>query len=245
MINKKIIKFSSKIIFVALMLCLLTALGCKKEEDTANTNATATIPAQNTGSYSTNQAITDLGNSSTGNANQAANGATDLTNTSLAPVNAEVEVMENSNSGETEVDVKTGNEEVDVKVEEGIEEVDNADLAALAEKLAEIYGTYTNRDSYKNLKDLEGYVTPGMQTWLDSIMAKAQDPNAPFFGVTVKALSAATLEDANGEAKVLVTVKKEQISSKSNNPITTFEMLLMEFVKEGEEWKLNSAYWQK
>lgn len=124
-------------------------------------------------------------------------------------------------------------------------------LQKQAEKLAQIYGTFTNKDKepYKNYKELKNYATTRMQAWLDSQIKKPieEDENAPFYGVTVKALSSAIIESSANAKKILVMVKKEEITSTRPTPQVSYKILLVQFVKEkeNEEWKLDGIYWQE
>lgn len=115
-----------------------------------------------------------------------------------------------------------------------------------AEKLAEIFGTFTNKDKepYKNLKDLKQYSTEKMQKWLDEKSKTPVDPAAPFYGVTTKAISSAILEGDTTKKKILVTTEREEIKVTSKTPKVSFKLLLMDFEKVGEGWKLSGVYWQ-
>ena len=120
-----------------------------------------------------------------------------------------------------------------------------AELVALAEQLVELHGTYTNKDKtpFKNLKDLEPYVTPGMQSYLDTLTGNGTvNPNAPFFGRTTTALSSAVLSQKSGVASVLVTVKREDISGSAASPTTTYAVLRLEFEESAGEWLLDGLF---
>lgn len=120
------------------------------------------------------------------------------------------------------------------------------DLLSQAEIITEIYGTFTNKDKepYKNLKNLESYASPNMQNYINSVTAKPIDPNASFYGQTTKALSSAILEKSASSQKILVTAETEQITQATSSPLKKYTLLLLEFVKIDNEWKLNSAFWQ-
>ena len=69
------------------------------------------------------------------------------------------------------------------------------------------------------------------------------DKDAPFYGVTTKAISSAVISSKDKEMNVLVTTKREEITASDNKPVTKYEILKLEFSKEENEWKLNGAYW--
>ncbi len=229
---KKIVLFSG----IIGMVVLLSAFGCKEEETPAEEEETTPLSNTNSDSYITNEPFVDIENVGTDTNTEVTddnteNGENTEENVNLSPTNTEADDETDANA-DTEEDISVDEDTVDVTIQD------------TAEKLAEIYGTYTNRDNYKNLKDLESYVATSMWQYLRSMMAVAQDPSAPFYGVTSKALSSAVIEEGEGVTTLLVTTKREEISSQTSTPKVSYKLLLMEFLKEGEEWKLSSAYWQ-
>ena len=233
-------------LFVVAMIATITAFGCKSEEEAAGPEQEVSNETnQSVGTYSTNQPFinTDpLENSGLETYDYNTNSDTnDSGVVNMAPengnendgldVNAEVNTNLDASNQNTE------NENSDVSIDE------DTTLLDTAEKIAEIYGTFTNRENYQNLKDLQSYVSDTMWGWLQSLMATPQNPNAPFYGVTTKAISSGYVEEGEAKTVIIVTTKREEITSNTSAPEPEFQMLLMEFVKDGEEWKLNAAYW--
>ena len=242
---KKIVLFSG----IIGMAVLLSAFGCKQEEAPAEEEETPPPINANSGSYITNEPFVDIENVGIDENTEVTNDNTENgenteANENLSPANTEAnddaandDTDANANTNENgDANDDTTNTNSDTNAEVTIQDT--------AEKLAEIYGTYTNRDNYKNLKDLESYVAASMWQYLRSMMAVPQDPNAPFYGVTSKALSSAVIKEGEGVMTILVTTKREEISSQTSTPKISYKLLLMEFIKEGEEWKLSSSYWQ-
>jgi hypothetical protein len=129
-----------------------------------------------------------------------------------------------------------------------IEETGEETVLKLAKSLAEIFGTFTNKDKepYKNLKDLKPYVTAKMEAWIDGKVAEAAAPTfeGPFYGMTTQAVSAGVLESTAASYKILVTCEREEITEVTKSPKKFYQLIEMNFVKEGEDWKLDGAYWQ-
>lgn len=194
-------------------IVLLTALGCKKQEEAAPATNEVNLPSAPAVSFPANALANEL------LANEAALSA---------------------NETKEEVLVEEKKEEVEKPTEE------DASLIAEAEKLTEIYGTFTNKDKepYKNLREIKKYATTKTQAFLDEQMKKQIDSGAPFYGVTTKVLSSAMLESSGNAKKILVTVKKEEITSDKATPRTSYKMILINYVKEKEEWKVDGMYWQ-
>ena len=225
------------IIFAILALFALTAFGCKKEEpEPANqpvVQPNITINEENTALPDTNAEFPII------NANEMAN----ETNES-GDLNEEIEKMANEMEKE---DVANQIENIEEKEVEEIEKTEEATVLALAEKIAEIYGTYTNKDkeAYKNYKTLKTYATDKMKKWLDIQIDQPLDKDAPFYGVTTKTISAAITNSKDNKMTAIVTAKREEITANSNRPDIKYEILELKFVKEKTEWKLSGAYWLK
>ncbi len=220
-------------IFLAILVVLiLAAFGCKEEEvnEPVVVEPNVTANEENV-SEDTNAEFPII------NANETAN---------------ETNEAEDLNE-ETEEINETENEDVGNQIEnieeEGQKEVGEAEqgtVLALADKIAEIYGTYTNKDkeAFKNYKTLKTYATNKMDKWLDTQIDQPLDKDAPFYGVTTKAVTSAIMSDKDGKMTALVTTKREEITAASNRPTVKYELLTLEFVKDEKEWKLNGVYWQ-
>ncbi|MEW6407558.1 MAG: hypothetical protein AB1465_02600 [Patescibacteria group bacterium] len=212
------------------VIILLTALGCKKStpESTQTTESPAESPAITypTNERLTNEATTEETVSPSPATSTPTSTAAETPSPAASPTAATTPTSPTS-------EVKTTDEDLTLKQQ--------------AEKLAEIYGTYTNKDKepYKNFKELKPYATTKMQAWLDTQTKKSpEESDAPFYGVTTKALSSAVIESSADAKKILVTVKQEEITSTRATPQVSYKILLLNFKKEKEEWKLDGVYWQ-
>ncbi|MBU1167886.1 hypothetical protein KKC60_05805, partial [Patescibacteria group bacterium] len=126
--------------------------------------------------------------------------------------------------------------------------VDDQDqvIVKQAEKIVELFGSYTNKskDAFKNFTDIKPFASEVMKTWLDNAASGTQDPNAPFYGVTTKAVSSAVLDSSANSARILVTTKREEITEQNQTPRTFYALIVVDMLKEGDEWKVNGLYWQ-
>lgn len=226
-----------KLGFLVMIVLLFTALGCKKQ---TSATTTTTTPATPTTQYSGDKTATPMATAEATVAPTATEeketNATPLPFETTTPTTATATPVATSEATKTTTPTTATTEPTD----------DDVALKTKAEKLAEIFGTYTNKDkeTHKNLKDLKKYATTKMQSWLDAQAKNAVDANAPFYGVTTKALSSAIIDSASAKKSVLITVKKEEILSTNQTPKSVYALLLMNFVKESGEWKLDGAYWQ-
>lgn len=119
-------------------------------------------------------------------------------------------------------------------------------LKQQAEKMVEIFGTFTNRSSenYKNLKDLEPFASATFKSWLTKNQKSSPDKNAAFYGVTTKSLGTAVLESTANNVKILVTVRREEITEQNTKQRTFYALIIVELVNEEGSWKVNGLYWQ-
>lgn len=222
----KQLKHSKTILLGLTLLMLLTAFGCKQDEEESSTNS-----SDADGNTEVSEQVTYNSAATENKANDSEENANDQETSS----NEETTDNSSNDSGASE---ESNNEDVsdDEKV-----------LLSQAEKLAEIFGTYTNKDKepFKNLKDLKQYATEKLQGWIDEKSSLSVDKNAAFYGVTTKALSSTFLEKGTSNRKVIITVKKEEITATSNTPKVSYKVILMLFKKAGEDWKLDGIYWQE
>lgn len=153
----------------------------------------------------------------------------------------EVPVEEPKEEIEPEEEVKPEEKPVAPPV---AEEDEQAIVLAQAEKIAQIFGTYATTDDppFKNLKDLKDYGTDHFNSWLDSII-KDQAPSGPFHGWAATAVSSAILESSFDSIKILVTCKKEEFLETQRTPKVSYKMLILDFKKIEEDWKVDRAEW--
>ncbi|MBU1178532.1 hypothetical protein KJ903_04965 [Patescibacteria group bacterium] len=221
-----------------LLILLLAAFGCKKSDepiDTTTEETNTAVPTDEvtfTSPTDTNTATTDT-NTTTDSTNTATDTNTSSTNT--ADTNSTTTSDANStNTTDTTTTSTTSQTE--------------KDILKLAETLAEIYGTFTNKDkqSYKNLSDIKPYTSQKMSAWIDNKTAGTTTSNSggSFYGITTKALSSAVLDSSSTSYKVLVTCQREEITEVTKSPQKDFQLLEMYFVQESKDWKLDSAFWK-
>ncbi len=118
-------------------------------------------------------------------------------------------------------------------------------VLSLAEKFAETYGTFTNRDKFTNITDLYSYMTDEMKSAKERFVEqslKHQDPKAPFYGITTKVLASKILWQDDSECGVLVVTRREETTSQENKK--RYQNILIEVEKINNEWKVNRATWQ-
>lgn len=254
--NKKIIK----VILLCSVLLLFGAFGCKNADEQTTDTVDTTEQVDTEISFTTPQPTISTEDSTgdnalTGQETVSTDTALDNALTTLTDSDADENRSSDTNtinsSGTT--DSTDANSEISTTNEIDTSDItestssDEQDVIKLAQVLAEIYGTFTNKDlePYKNLQDLETYASEDMQAWIKSKVDSYQAPdNTSFYGITTKALSAAVLDSSATEYQILVTTEREVIDESQPDSQKYFQLVEMNFIKSGDEWLLDSAYWQ-
>ncbi|NQV13265.1 MAG: hypothetical protein HQ530_03105 [Parcubacteria group bacterium] len=226
-------------VIACLLVVLLAAFGCKKDEEAPATTdevvtnspdeeVTFTSPSLDTES-TTDTNTTDEGQDTEETATDT---NTTETNTTEESTNATISTNE-TNLSTTDTQSSSTEE---------------SQVLKLAETLAEIYGTYTNKDKqpFKNLQDIKPYASQKMAAWIDGKTSGSASTTSDgaFYGITTKALSSAAIDSGSTSYKVLVTCQQEEITEVTQSPQKDYQLLEMYFVKESKEWKLDGAFWK-
>ena len=118
-------------------------------------------------------------------------------------------------------------------------------LKQLAMSYAERYGTYSNDSNFKSLEDLRSLSTSKMQKYIDSIIARGSSSVTTYDGYSAKALSSDLLKynDTAGMAEISVKTQRFHYLGDAS-PVVSYQSLLLKFIKDGEDWKVDEAKWQ-
>ena len=122
------------------------------------------------------------------------------------------------------------------------------DLSKMATSFAERFGSYSNQSNYENISDLQVFMSKKMRAWADEFIAQAKkNYSAIYYGVTTSAVSAEVkkFDTSAGQAEVLVKTQRQESTGTMSNGATSYQDLLLSFVKERNSWKVDSAVWQK
>jgi hypothetical protein len=257
--NKKIIKIT--LLFGIILL--FSAFGCKNAdeqtaEDIAAEQAATTDVSFNVPEPTTTTSETSAVDSTTESSQSTSSAAEDVltppTTTTTDSTAEEDSTTSNSLATDNDTDDTVSADSVtsaitqdnspDITSSNGS---DDEDVIKLAKVLAEIYGTFTNKDlePFKNLQDLKTYASEDMQSWIeDKVSSYQASDNTSFYGITTQSLSAAVLDSSATEYKVLVTTEREIVDESQSSPEKNYQLIEMNFVKSSDEWLLDSAYWQ-
>lgn len=131
-------------------------------------------------------------------------------------------------------------------------QISQKDLETMAVSFSERFGSYSNHSDavYQNIEELYIYMTPDMKKWAEGFVAaeraKAQDPNASYYGITTKALAPrlVSFDDAAGKAEFIVSTQRRENTGESSEAKVYYQDIVIRFLKIDSVWKVNEARWQ-
>lgn len=216
--------FFKQATLAVLLVVLLSAFGCRtNEEESANENVNA--EPETTVTFN----IPESGEPAP----------------TVEDVNDGVQV---SNPSEGQSEMVTTDESTVVEEEPSQPaQNDQQEVVDLAEKIVEIFGSFTNksREPFKNVTDIEVYATDNLLPFLSSLKQNEIDPNAPFYGITTKALSTAVLSSSTNSLELLITTEREEITDATQRGSKRYVLIQVDMVKQDDGWKVNGLFWQE
>lgn len=127
------------------------------------------------------------------------------------------------------------------------EEIAAIEVKNLALMFTERFGTFSNTNDFSDLDDLQPMMTKSFASWVNSSYKKKlqseYNHNTSYINVTTEALAVNFEKQTSSLAEVMVTTRrvKEVVGGDSQ---TFFQKLKLEFIKQNNQWLVNSAYWQ-
>lgn len=126
--------------------------------------------------------------------------------------------------------------------------IDGLDLTKRAEGYAERLGSYSSQSDYSNFTSLKAYMTPAMQSWVDTEVEKLRANNSgdSYYGIVTRALTANidSFDDEAGKAEVSVMTERRESRSEIGGGESFRQEVKFSFVKSGSAWLIDAAYWQ-
>ena len=160
--------------------------------------------------------------------------------------NAPVTNTGNTNTAAQNINVVVVNAATNQPAATNTASADEVALIRLANLFAERYGSYSSEAGFKNITDLKPYMTKKMQVISDSFVTtqKAQSSSSSFYSTTTNALSTDITSLAPLRATVSVSTQRRETGANINGTNTYYQVLVLDFAKEGETWLVDNATWQ-
>lgn len=136
-----------------------------------------------------------------------------------------------------------------LKTEEPKSDVEIA-VKSLTSAFCERYGSFSNQTDFKNLRDLAPLMTDKFSAQSDEYIKeqKKKQDTTLYYGITSKTVKnrLISLDEKEGVAVVSLTMQRREASGAINSNVKIFyQDIAVELKKEREEWKVDSAEWQK
>ncbi len=122
-------------------------------------------------------------------------------------------------------------------------------LIKIALSFSERFGSFSNQSEFENIKDLEVLMSNSMKNWAEQYveeeLAKRGDTSV-YYGVTTKAISneVISFDDEAGRAEIKVSAQRWEAEETPTNTKVFYQDILIKFVKQADEWKVDGAFWQ-
>lgn len=157
-------------------------------------------------------------------------------NTNVQPNLNQPPANNNTNTGNTNEGPQTG------ETEEDEQEM----VLRLARIFTERYGTFSNRNNFENITNLEPFMTEKMRQESAKFIDESQESGVPeeFYGITTTVKSLELVEFVDGE-RAVVKVGSQRIETKGTNDPKSFQQeAVLEFNNVDGSWKVNSFTFQ-
>lgn len=122
-------------------------------------------------------------------------------------------------------------------------ESDVLKLERLAKLFTERFGSYSSDALYQNILDLRPYMTNKMQVWAEDYvtvqLARGEAATVSRIVTTVASMQEQSI--AGTQASILLTTQR--IESGTNQE-TYYQEIVIDFIKDGQDWLVDSATWQ-
>ncbi len=122
------------------------------------------------------------------------------------------------------------------------EEILQTNLVKVASDFVERFGSYSNHNSYENIKDLQFAMTESM--W-NNVQPKPSIKSTPkYSGMTTKVITSNIIKSDNTLAKVDIATQRQEFKEGSAQPRVFYQNVLVTLVKDNTSWKIDNIEWK-
>lgn len=124
-----------------------------------------------------------------------------------------------------------------------------ADVRRLAASVVERYGSYSNQAGYRNLRDLEVFMSRSMQERTAEQVRQLLAANADtslYYGITTKSVVSETMmyEPFAGRAQFRIETQREEATGSANNVRSFRQTAVVDMALESGAWKVDAIRWE-
>jgi len=159
-------------------------------------------------------------------------------------------VTDNKAAGQPPTPAPTGEKKIiEVRAPVAPKEVGEEDLKQMAGLFAERFGSYSNQSNYRNLRDLEIFMTAKLAAWAEDFIKKnieSKIDTSIYYGISSKAISMSAKEfnADEGFARIMVGTQRRESLATGANAAGFGQNIEIVFRKQGGIWKVDEANWQ-
>ncbi|MCX6744332.1 MAG: hypothetical protein NTX82_02300 [Candidatus Parcubacteria bacterium] len=119
----------------------------------------------------------------------------------------------------------------------------------IATSFTERFGSYSNQSDYRNFQELDQFMTTTVKEWVSQYVAGLKKDHADtnvYYAIETKAISTQvnSFDDVAGFAQILIKTQRQEFNNTITNPSISYQDMLLELVRENNQWKVRGAYWQ-
>jgi hypothetical protein len=146
--------------------------------------------------------------------------------------------------------VATGEKKViEVRTPVAPKEVGEEDLKQIAGLFAERFGSYSNQSNYRNLRDLEIFMTAKLAAWAEDFIKKqieSKTDTSIYYGISSKTVTTTVKEfkAEEGLATIVVATQRRESLATGANTASFGQNIEIVLRKTGGIWKVDEANWQ-
>jgi len=120
---------------------------------------------------------------------------------------------------------------------------DALQLERLAKLFTERFGSYSTDAEYQNILDLRPYMTNKMQVWAEDYVKiqLAREENTTMNRIVT--IVASTQEQSVAGIQASMRLSTQRTESGTNEE-TYYQEIVLDFIKDGQNWLVDSATWQ-
>lgn len=123
------------------------------------------------------------------------------------------------------------------------------ELRRLGVTFAERFGTFSSQGDFSNITDLYSVMSQSLRAWAQNYLADLQKQLSgdKYQGTTTRVISSRfiSFDAAGGRAELLLTTQRQKSDNSPANSQIVYQDLTLGFIKDGELWKVDSAFWEK
>lgn len=127
--------------------------------------------------------------------------------------------------------------------------IGEAELKKISASFVERYGSYSNQSGYKNIKELNVFMSKSMQAWASNYIEQTLSSNSDtsvYYGITTKAVVVETVEfsDELSSASFIVYAQRVETFGSNSSQRSFQQKATVDMIKEDGAWKVNRVVWE-